>query len=124
MYKRQDENLSGEDLQMLEALINDSNDKLNNAETLLMRLCAHYLVNEKRGLSAKDSVANFHLSNGARIEKLNWRGDLSKLGMDRSFGIMVNYLYKISDIEKNHENYVGHGEINHSTAIKSLLKKH
>lgn len=95
----------------------------NAAKPLLMRLCAHYLLNEKRGTGAKDSVANFHLNNGARIEQINWLGDLSEQGMQRSLGLMVNYLYKLSDIEKNHEAYVGQGEILCSASVKFLLKK-
>ena len=95
----------------------------NAAKPLLMRLCAHYLLNEKRGTGTKDSVANFHLNNGARIEQINWLGDLSEQGMQRSLGLMANYLYKLSDIEKNHEAYVGQGEILCSASVKFLLKK-
>ena len=95
----------------------------NAARPLLMRLCAHYLLNERRGTGARDSVANFHLNNGARIERINWLGDLSERGMQRSLGLMVNYLYKLSDIEKNHEAYVGQGEILCSAPVRALLKK-
>jgi malonyl-CoA decarboxylase len=35
---------------------------------------------------------------------------------------MVNYLYRLEDIEKNHEAYVNHGEIAASSAVKKLLK--
>ena len=87
-----------------------------------MRLCSHYLVNEKRELGAADSVANFHLTNGARIEQLNWLGDHSEPGMKRSLGIMVNYQYKLPDIEKNHEAYFSSGEIKCSSRIRGLLK--
>src|SRR5690606_18209528 len=70
----------------------------------LMRLCAHYLLEAKReNGAALDPVANFHLSNGARIERLNWLGDTSEKGLRQSAGIMVNYLYRLSDIEENHE---------------------
>jgi len=92
-------------------------------QSLLMRMCAHYLVNEKRTKGASDSVANFHLTNGARIEQIHWMGDHSQKGMKRSFGLMVNYFYKLSDIEKNHEAYIGDGHIKFSSQVKSLLKK-
>ena len=98
-------------------------DESEGLRTLLMRMCAHYLTNEKRGMGASDSVANFHLTNGARIEQIHWMGDHSAQGMDRSFGLMVNYYYKLSDIEKNHETYVSDGDIKFSSQVKSLLKK-
>lgn len=90
---------------------------------VLFRLCAHYLGREKRaGGLAKNPVAHFHLSNGARIERLNWLADTSENGMRQSFGLMVNYLYKRSDIEKNHESYRGSGRIALSSTLKSMLK--
>lgn len=89
----------------------------------LMRLCAHYLVKEKRNSGpVLDRVARFHLSNGARIERLNWLGDTSANGIAQSAGLMVNYLYKLSDIEANHEAYRGEGKVTTSSAIRSLLK--
>ncbi len=89
----------------------------------LQRLCALYLAKEKRESgTAYDRVAHFHLSNGARIERLNWLADISKKGIDQSSGMMVNYLYKLDDIENNHEAYRGEGEVTTSSAIKSLLK--
>jgi len=69
-----------------------------------------------------DSVARFHLGNGARLERINWLGDLSPKGMRESAGIMVNYLYRLDDIEKNHEAYANDGEVVASSAAKKLLK--
>ena len=92
-------------------------------KAVLSRLCAHYLGREKRvGGLAKNPVAHFHLSNGARIERLNWLADTSENGMRQSFGLMVNYLYKRSNIEKNHESYRGSGRIALSSTLKSMLK--
>lgn len=89
----------------------------------LQRLCARYLAKEKReGGTAYDRVANFHLSNGSRIERLNWLADTSAKGLSQSAGMMVNYLYKLNDIEANHEAYRGEGKIMTSSAIKTLLK--
>ncbi len=89
----------------------------------VMRLCAHYLLEEKRADGrALDPVAHFHLSNGARIERLNWLADTSAKGMAQSAGIMVNYLYKLSDIEANHEAYSGEGQVAASSAVRSLLR--
>jgi malonyl-CoA decarboxylase len=89
---------------------------------LLTRLCAKYLLEEKKENKALDPVANFHLSNGARLERINWLADLSETGMKRAYGIMVNYYYELSDIEKNHEEYVTKDHIAASRGVKSLLK--
>ncbi len=92
-------------------------------KTPLQRLCALYLAKEKReGGTAYDRVAHFHLSNGARIERLNWLADTSVKGINQSAAMMVNYLYKLDDIETNHEAYRGEGKVTTSAAIKSLLK--
>lgn len=87
----------------------------------LMKLCAHYLLNEKsRGL-AKDPVARFHLGNGARLHRLHWAADLSTKGKQQSAGIMVNYLYDLDKIEINHEEYFDQGQIAVSKTISKLL---
>jgi malonyl-CoA decarboxylase len=89
----------------------------------LQRICARYLVKEKReGGTAYDRVANFHLSNGSRIERLNWLADTSAKGLAQSAGMMVNYLYKLNDIEANHEAYRGEGKVMTSSTIRALLK--
>jgi malonyl-CoA decarboxylase len=67
-------------------------------------------------------VAHFHLSNGARVESLNWGADTSVRGLSRSGGIMVNYLYDSRMIEENHEAYKGKGEVSTSSSVRSLLK--
>ena len=91
-------------------------------EAPLLRLCAHYLCEGKReNGSALDPVAHFHLSNGARIERLNWFGDVSDKGLKQSAGIMVNYLYHLGDIEENHEAYVGERKVVAASAISGLL---
>ncbi len=87
----------------------------------LMRLCLHYLLNAKRrnNMQAFDPVANFHLSNGAKIEKLNWLADTSKKGMMQSAGIMLNYHYRPDKIEVNHENYMTTGGVHISFKEKA-----
>jgi malonyl-CoA decarboxylase len=89
----------------------------------LLRLAARYLLTQKtvRG-RALDPVAHFHLTNGARMERLNWLADLSPKGMQQSAGIMINYLYRLSEIEANHEAYSGEGRVAASTALKRLAK--
>lgn len=68
-----------------------------------------------------DSVARFHLGNGARLERINWLGDRSRHGLEQSAGIMVNYLYRLKDIEHNHEVFVNEGTVAASKAVTAML---
>ncbi len=90
----------------------------------LMRLCSRYLIEERRpgGDTALDGVAHFHLNNGARMERLNWLADTSEKGMEQSAGIMINYLYKLDEIEDNHEAYTSEATIAASAEVRSHLK--
>jgi malonyl-CoA decarboxylase len=72
----------------------------------ILPLCATYFLNAKRGEEPADPVARFHLGNGARLERINWLGDTSQAGLDRSGSLTANYLYRLSDIERNHRAYV------------------
>jgi malonyl-CoA decarboxylase len=94
-------------------------------EPILSRLCARYLAKEDapgRAGRARDPVAHFHLSNGARIERLNWRADTSENGLRQAHGLMVNYLYDPERIEENHELYVGEGKRAVSTPLRRLAR--
>lgn len=89
----------------------------------LVPLCARYLLQAKTGREPMDSVARFHLRNGARLERINWLGDISAVGMHRSAGIMVNYLYRLADLEKNHEAYTRDYEVVAASEIESLARR-
>ncbi|MEZ5572517.1 MAG: malonyl-CoA decarboxylase [Halioglobus sp.] len=91
-------------------------------ETLL-KLCAHYLLRVKTGQFPRDSVARFHLGNGAQLHGLHGGADLSAKGREQSAGIMVNYLYDLPKIEENHEAYFDQGKIAVSRAVSRLLDK-
>jgi malonyl-CoA decarboxylase len=65
-------------------------------------------------------VARFHLGNGARLERVNWLGNVAPRGIEESYGIMVNYLYDPEQIEANHEAFV-RGAIVRSVAVEALL---
>ena len=69
-----------------------------------------------------DSVARFHLKNGARLEHINWLGDTSPQGLKQSAGLMVNYRYSLDEIEANHEAYMKDGQIAMSAEVKALLR--
>jgi malonyl-CoA decarboxylase len=107
----------------------DTPDWFQNAEVaaqlraVLEPLAAYYFLKARTPKGRLiDSVARFHLGNGARLERVDWLGDTSPKGMRESAGIMVNYLYRLEDIEKNHEAYVNQDEIVASSAVKRLLK--
>ena len=85
--------------------------------------CASYLVDAKRGQEPADPVARFHLGNGARLERLNWQGDTSAAGIDRSAGITANYLYRLSEIERNHQAYVAEHKVMASARIERQAKE-
>jgi malonyl-CoA decarboxylase len=119
--------VSDEDRALLEHL--DRPDWVDDAQlaaqlrALLEPMAAYYFLKAKTSKGRLiDSVARFHLGNGARLERIDWQGDLSPKGLRESAGIMVNYLYRLDDIEKNHEAYVNQGEIAASSAVKKLLK--
>src|SRR6185295_7106067 len=88
-------------------------------QTDLMSLCAYYLLWVKQGPEPADSVARFHLGNGAQLERINWLADISQLGLQRCAGIMVNYLYRLGDVEDNHESYVREHRV---VASRQLIK--
>jgi malonyl-CoA decarboxylase len=87
-----------------------------------MQLCGHYLLGAKRGRQVEDRVAHFHLTNGARIQQINWAANLSPRGLEQSLGMMVNYLYDLPSIEKQHEAYSSSGEISASSAVRKLVR--
>ena len=92
------------------------------AEPVLARLCANYLLTASSGKRARDPVAHFHLSNGARIERINPLGDTSDKGNKESATWMVNYLYDLQKIEDWHEDYAGEGKRNASVAVRRLAR--
>ncbi|HLB98313.1 MAG TPA: malonyl-CoA decarboxylase [Acetobacteraceae bacterium] len=92
------------------------------AGPVLERLCARYLLHEGNGKRARDPVAHFHLSNGARIERINLHGDTSEKGAKESATLMVNYLYDPARIDEYHEAYAGEGKRNASAAVRRLAR--
>lgn len=94
------------------ALLDD--DPAAHAELLaepLRRLALAYLHLPGRRGGMVDPVATFHLSNGARLERINLFADPSDERRAASFGVMVNYLYDPAEVEANHERFAGQGEV-------------
>ena len=94
---------------------------IENKEALI-KLVAHYIVNEKnqQGLPVND-VSRFHLGNGAIVEDIVINANVSEQGFKRSYGMMVNYLYELKNIEKNHEDYMNNNKVIVSDKIKKYL---
>jgi malonyl-CoA decarboxylase len=88
----------------------------------MMERCARYLVSTGAGVGAQDSVARFHLANGARLERLNWMGDTSTTGLRRSFGLTVNYVYRLPELERNHDEYANQFRVASSRAFRQLTR--
>ena len=109
--------------------VTDLPDWWRNEETTaqvqdtLMRSAAWYFLRARneRGTPV-DAVARFHLGNGARLERINWLADTSDRAMAQAHGIMVNYLYELDDIEKNHEAYAEGPTVVASGAVQRLLR--
>jgi len=89
---------------------------------LLSAAAAYFLRAKNERGRPLDPVARFHLGNGARLERLNFLGDTSPKGIKQSYGLMVNYLYDLSAIEKNHETYANLGTVAASGAVNRELR--
>jgi malonyl-CoA decarboxylase len=100
----------------------DDAETVRRVRPVLERLGAHYLLEVRHRGRAIDPVAHFHLSNGARVERLNWAANPTPVGLSRSFGLMVNYRYSIRHLEANHDRYVPGGEVVAADAVRDLLE--
>ena len=94
-------------------------DEKSPVRRMLLRCAANYLGRELDEGKPLDAVARFHLGNGARVERLNWAGDLSGKGLKQSFGMMVNYLYDLKRLDK-HRKLLAQGKIPVSSKIEDL----
>jgi malonyl-CoA decarboxylase len=116
-------NLKDKDASFLKSKDFKLGDKriVENKEVII-KLVAHYIVNEKnnKGLPLND-VSRFHLGNGAIVDDIIVNANISEVGFKGSFGVMVNYLYELTNIEKNHEDYVNNNKIIVSNKIKKYL---
>jgi malonyl-CoA decarboxylase len=97
-------------------------NKIIENKDAIIKLVAHYIVNEKneKGLPVND-VSRFHLGNGAIVEDIAVNANISETGFKRSYGVMVNYLYELKNIEKNHEDYMNNNKVIVSDKIKKYL---
>ena len=61
--------------------------------------------------TALNSVAHFHLRNGACIRAIHYLANPTERGMQESFGMMVNYRYVPEIIEQRNQLYLAQGMI-------------
>jgi malonyl-CoA decarboxylase len=121
----------GEDLTLADTLTDTLSDTLSDAGHLrnapegvrvgLLSMCARFLLEEGHGRSA-DSVANFHFSNGARVERLNWLANPARYELERSFGIMANYRYDLGTIAANVKQYLHSGTVDAAGGVRELIR--
>ena len=97
-------------------------DKIDD-DSLLTQAILYLTESEREDNSPNDPVAKFHLGNGAILEKINLNADLSAKGMSQSKGVMVNYLYNLELLERNHELFFKTKNVQVSDGLKSLKKK-
>lgn len=95
----------------------------------LLSAAARYLATTEAGTGAAngapravDPVENFHLSNGASVEQLNWMANPVSYGVEQSLGLMVNYLYDRGRIAANARAYLTDGTIRVSGGVKGFVK--
>ncbi|HEX2216882.1 MAG TPA: malonyl-CoA decarboxylase [Xanthobacteraceae bacterium] len=89
----------------------------------MLRAAAWYFLHARtRRGTPVDPVARFHLGNGARLERINWLGDTSEKAIRQSHGLMVNYLYDLDEIERNHEAYAEQRNVVASNAVTRLAR--
>ena len=92
-------------------------------DSLMTQAILYLTESEREDNTPNDPVAKFHLGNGAILEKINLNADLSTKGVAQSKGMMVNYLYNLELLEKNHELFFKTKNVQQSDGIKSLKKK-
>lgn len=119
--------LTAEDKAALTALDDadwaDSPTRIADVKAALLPAAAWYFLKGRTPDGRPiDPVARFHLGNGARLERLDFLADRSSRAMRQAHGLMVNYLYKLDDIETNHEAFAQRGEIVAAPSIRKLLR--
>jgi malonyl-CoA decarboxylase len=89
----------------------------------LLAAAARYFLVARVDGRLPDPVGRFHLGNGARLERLDFLGDRSPQGLAQSHGLMVNYLYVLEDIERNHEEFVERSVVTASSEVRKRLPR-
>ncbi|KAM0943169.1 putative malonyl-CoA decarboxylase [Dioscorea sansibarensis] len=118
-------------LEIMKNLLASTDNKWTKSDCLLkalkpplLRLCARYLLQERKRGKALDPVANFHLQNGGTqmVERINWMADQSEKGIQQSAGLMVNYVYRLDHIEEYAELFIKEGHIHASPELQQYVE--
>ena len=118
-FRRWLESVATNDAEITQLIENFDEDADEAARERMGSLAAYYFVDARNDAGEPhDPVARFHLKNGARLERINVLGNPSDKGMDRSFGLMVNYVYDLSRVEENHEKYVRDNQVICSATVR------
>ena len=118
-----DEEILSDVLVYIQQKTSDGSEKDKQLSDFFTKLAAIYLVTAKgKNGRVRDPVGHFHLSNGARIERINWDADDSTRGREQSFGLMVNYLYNLRDIKDNSSSYESNKMVAQSASVRSVLR--
>jgi len=120
LRERERELLPAEPARVLARLCDTEWDVDEAIRPALLALCARYLTTAPEGRAA-DPVANFHLANGASVERVNWMADASPTCRARSFGVMANYLYEPDRIPERAETYATRGDVSMSSDVRDLI---
>jgi malonyl-CoA decarboxylase len=96
-------------------------DLVDRVRPAVLSAAARYLTTIRDG-RALDPVANFHLSNGASLERLNWMANPAPYGVEAALGLMVNYRYDRARIADNAAAYLNDGSITTAAAVRNLVK--
>jgi malonyl-CoA decarboxylase len=97
--------------------------ELGETNSYRKKICQHaafYLSKELQSGKPLDPVARFHLGNGARVDRINWAADQSEKGLKQSLGLMVNYLYDLTKLDK-HRDMLHEGVVPISGDVLKLL---
>jgi malonyl-CoA decarboxylase len=116
-------NLKNQDVSFLKSKdLKLGDSRIIENKEAITKLVTHYIVNEKnqQGLPVND-VSRFHLGNGAIVDDIVVNANISEQGFKRAYGVMVNYLYELKNIEKNHEDYMNNNKVIVSDKIKKYL---
>ena len=99
----------------------DDADVVERVRPAILSAAARYLTTVRDG-RALDPVANFHLANGASLERLNWMANPAPYGIEASLGLMVNYRYDRAKIATNAAEYFADGSISAASAVRNLVR--
>ncbi len=89
----------------------------------LVIAAAHYFLKARTPQGKViNSVARFHLGNGARLEQINFAADLSANGLKDAHGLMVNYLYDQKTIDTNAQHFSEGATVAASGVVRRIIE--